>query len=316
MEIREETAVLVIYDQDCTLTKRHSEGAQFQRSFEKPAYAANLRAFSALKAHIQRLQASENPKVIFASATFGEFKERVVGSWQALGVDEASMHICAKFIDSNLAAFIGKNQHVAEIIQAHYRQNPHIKITQVILVDDDIANINALKKFSAYIQMAPWNGDQKFNVPVFGILAPQPVLELCQVKMVGKRNRQEILMHHDDELQMSVMTEKPASEARFLDCLKKVEEKILTKKPLSLSQGCRVLRWDFSLAVKRRLINPLTRSFDDTAMFDFNQKPRQSVFSLCDAGDAWGSMDSRSDDESEDNKSRNQTRRLCKSGPN
>jgi hypothetical protein len=66
MESQEETAVLLIYDHDNSLTKRHTEGLLRQRPFETP-YAANLRTLIPLQAHFQRLRACAEPGVIFGA---------------------------------------------------------------------------------------------------------------------------------------------------------------------------------------------------------------------------------------------------------
>lgn len=307
MEIREETAILVIYDHDLSLTKQHSEGAPRQRSFEKPQYVANLRAFTQLRAHIQRMRAHDSPKIILGVATFGEFKERVLASWEALGVERDSLLICAKFVSKVLSAIQGKNEHIADILLQHYRRNPHIKITQVILVDDDPQNIKALKSFSSFVQMEPFNNDPLLNVPVAGILVPKPELALRWVASVGRV----ATTYFDEDLQMEVCAEEPYSEQGFFRCLREVEEKIAPRKALSFSQCSGVTYWNENAALKSLCQNALTRSFDETPLLKLSRKREVPQPALWHSNDAWGSVSASSDTE-EDLKF---TGRLFKSNP-
>lgn len=297
MDVREETAVLVVYDHDLSLTKQHSQGALQQRSFEKPHYTANLRAFAALKAHIQRMRANDSPRVILAVATFGEFKERVVASWEALGVGQDSLLICAKYVKKALAEIQGKNEHIADILLQHYRRSPHIRITQVILFDDDIDNINALDNFSAFVQMEPWNNDRRLNVPVQGIVASQPELIFRWVESQGRVPSR----HVDNDLEMEVCTEQPYSELGFLRCLKEVEAKVVPRKSLSFSECSGVSYWNTNTVLKSLCQNPLTRSFDESPLVKLNRKKVPPQAPLWQSSDAWENRSVNSETEEDEN---------------
>lgn len=222
----EQTAMLVIYDFDCTLTKRHSRGEIYQQTFEKP-YEANLRAFSNLQRHIQQLQSVAYPNLIFGIATFGQYRERIINSCQALGLNEESVFICARYLAREQAAVQGKNAHIAELLQQHYERSPTIRITRVLLCDDDYTNIDVLRNYQHFVRTtAPWNTDDRYRVPVEGMLAPTPILlTKMQVDEEGL-SRKVLVRKMDENLNTKVTCESPESEQRFLRFLNAIESKV------------------------------------------------------------------------------------------
>lgn len=275
----ESTATLVIYDHDLTLTKCHSEGSPRQRSFETP-YSANLRVFLPLQEHLQRLSSSQEPRILLGVATFGEFQDRVLGSWEALGIDPKTVLICAKYIPRYMAYFQGKNEHIALILQQHYERNPHIRITRVVLIDDDSNNIAALKNYSAFIKMRPWNGELRYDVPVVGILAPRPVL-------IQQPNNEKV--HDKIYAEEKIYQETPESEERFLAILRSIEVQVFPSKKNPLTFKFYIHLPQFAADRKSLALNPLTRSLDATGFFEKNEVVRKTTEIGSSSDDEWGS---------------------------
>lgn len=319
-DVREENATLLVYDHDKTIAKCHTNGMLFQRPFEKP-YAANLRAFVAFRQHLQLLQKSENPRVILATATFGEFRERIVGSWEALGINQDSILICAKFVKVRLARLQGKNEHIARLIQQHYERHPHIRITRVVLADDDLNNIDALRSYYSFIKMPPWSDDHRLDVPVEGVLVPPP-----RMATEGTDPAEEMMQtHFDRHLEVEVCTEMPESQWRFLCSLKTIEEKVGIKRSGSDSR-CSAFHFSAQPAPKQRpLFHPLTHSLDETVLIELKHQPLKEIGNLDHSGDAWknsscdslkiSSFDPESESSGEENMAINKRDLLFRSMP-
>lgn len=275
-DIRQIEAVLVIYDHDWTLTKRHSNGRLEQLYFELP-WAANLRVFSALKQHLHLLDQSDSPKVILATATFGEYQERSERSWEALGFDPESILICAEFVDKKKAPLQGKNLHIINLLLEHYRRNPHIKITRVILVDDDYNNIFALDHYLKFLQSSPYCNDQRLNVPVEGLHMEPPVLSVTNKKCDR---------HIDKHLGVEVCIERPESEWRFLRVLSWLETLLGIKKTLP------------HFRERRPAKNLLTRSFDEGALIEARKQALSEITNLANSSDSCHGAKSETDNDS------------------
>ncbi|MDQ2994875.1 MAG: hypothetical protein M3R00_08050 [Pseudomonadota bacterium] len=261
----EETAILVIYDHDLTNTMQHTQGNMVQRAFETP-YVANLRMFTNLREHIQQKLNSHHPRIILGCATFGENRQRIVQSYAALGVDEQSVLICAKFIRKRLAALQGKNEHIVNILQQHYARNPHIKITHVILCDDDQRNIARLDNYTNFIQSHELlKSDARFQITVAGILVPKPVMLMEDFHTDSGLPYSKLARRFDENLDIEVFCETAESEHQFLACLKSINEKIaeITAQQLLKNQSDHTL---LQLPKPRKRINPLSRSLDEAAI--------------------------------------------------
>jgi hypothetical protein len=272
--VTEEHAILVIYDFDQTLTKRHTEGALFQHDFETP-YLANLRAPRYVAHHLAQLQQSETPRIITGIATFGQNRQRIVDSCKALGLDEESLLICAESVATRrIAKRQGKNLHIAKILQEHYAKNPHIRISHVVLADDDADNIHVLDDYANFLSnTSPWNEDERLNIPVHGILAPTPELLTCMEIPEKGFPRRVLKMKYDEALQKDVCCESPESGLKFLQLLNAVEKKIvaiqLSEQPNYFTTHNRNLQFARPKCPQQ---NPLTLSYDETMQRQLDQE--------------------------------------------
>jgi len=257
----QEEAILLVYDHDKTLSKLHTEGRFYQRSYEIP-YAANLRTSQCLKQHLALIRNSEKPKVVLAVATFNSFEERIKLSWEYLGFDEGSILIRAELVPRELARTQGKNEHIVRLILDHYERNPQIKIVRVILVDDDYNNILALDSFRDFVEQSEWSEDQRLNVPVEGILAPVPEMERILVPTKSGISRSVVQMHYDKTLKVNVSTESAESEWRFLRVLKIIEDKIGLKQKTSSRNKENEFQPPSGIQ-KNKFRNPMTSSLDE-----------------------------------------------------
>ncbi len=316
-EVQEEvrptqTAVMVVYDQDNTKSKRHTGGVLFQCPFADP-WARNIRIYACFQQHVRLLQRSENPKVVLGAATFGEYRERIVNSWAALGVDEDSILICAKFVRKSMARYQGKNMHIAMLLQEHYLRHPEIRITKVYLLDDDGLNIKAAEKYSLFIQNEPWDSDPRLNVDVEGILVPKPELVMPLQRSLYASTGGEPQTHHDQCLNIEVDREDPLSEWRFLRVLKVLEEKLGIE-----NNGVNFRQFEPRKSlnknhVKDGGVRKLARSFDSPGFLPSKSKPLREVINLNRSADNWNNSGLNSVSEDEDDENNEEIKLLFKS---
>lgn len=303
MEIQEEfIAVLVIYDHDLTVTKRHSEGARYRRSFEKP-YEMNLRVLPSLRTHIQALSVCKNKKVFFGVATLGEFEERIFESWKALGVEKEDLLVCAKFLDEQTLAEMGKYLHIVNILSQLYSKHPNVKIERIYVVDDSLAVINALEKFAELIKQSDLKDDPRFDITIEGILVPRPELEYEMIEVEGKLPRAVIKMHRDELLQANVCVELPFSERRLVDVLNLLEEKIDHEKKFRSLVGTLSESLKEKKAAQKKEQRSLAKSLD--GMFVMQSRVKRELLNISNSSDSLGRSvyNSISDAEGEENKS-------------
>ncbi len=305
-EVREEvapaqTAVMVVYDHDHTKSKRHSLGVLFQCPFEDP-WARNIRIYACFQQHIRLLQASENPKVILGVATFGEYRDRIEGSWGALGVAKDSILICAKFVKKRVAKIQGKNLHIAMLLKEHYQRNPSVKITKVYLLDDDGINIQATDNYSYFVRAEPWNSDPRLDVPVEGILVPKPELVMQPTKSLFAPSP-DPQTRFDQCLNMEVDKEDPRTEWQFLRILKLLEQKLGIE-----NNGINFRLFEHRKSSEKDQLRQvatrkLARSFDSPGFLKPKPEPLSEVMNLNQSADNWNVSASSlvSEDEEDEN---------------
>jgi hypothetical protein len=224
---------------------------------------------------LAQLQQSESPRIITGIATFGQNRQRIVESCEALGQNEESMLICAETVASKrIAKKQGKNLHIAKLLQEHYARNPHIRITHVVLVDDDGDNILVLGDYADFVSNTrPWSEDKRLNIPVHGIWAPRPEL-LTYVEIPEKGfPRRALKMKFDETLQKDICCETPESELKFLQLLNAVEKKIaaiqLSEQPNYFTTHNRHLQFARPKCPQQ---NPLTLSYDEAMQRQLDQE--------------------------------------------
>ncbi len=285
MEIQEEfRAVLVIYDYDLTMTKRHSQGIMRRRSFEYPSYEVNLRVLPSLRSHIQVLRACKNKKVFFSVATLNEFKERIYKSLSVLGVEEKDLFLCAKYIDEQTLSAEGKNFHIVDILLQLYERHPNVVVERVYVVDDSLEVHDNLNGYSAFIMQDLWKDNPRLNVPVEGILVPKPELEYEMIEVEGKMPRAVIKMHRDELLQANVCVELPYSERRFVSVLTSLEEKIDHEKKFTSLVGSLSQCQKEKKAAQKKEQRSLAKSLD--GMFVMKPREKKELYNISNSSDS------------------------------
>lgn len=215
---------LVVFDLDLALNNKHSGGGE-QRTFEKP-YIANVRCRRELRSCCQALQQKGN--VLFGFATFGTNLERVTATAKAMEIKQNPL-----YSELGIDAESGKNRHICNLVAAYRKILPaHIKLTRVVLFDDDPQNIRFMKLGDErYITV---NADDKRNslaVQLDFVLVDAPVLQTFEPIMANGKPGKALVAELDEEIDAHVFCETPASKAKYLGCLRQLERKAAIEKP-------------------------------------------------------------------------------------